>query len=59
MYMWNQVNCAKNHYRKVVASSPYKQWSYSKVLCPLQLESLLDGHLDFVGLICIYARFLG
>jgi len=34
MYMWNQVNCAKNHYGKVGASSPYKQWSYPKVSCP-------------------------
>ena len=36
MYMWNQVNCTKNHYGKVGASSPYKQWSYPKVSCPHQ-----------------------
>ena len=34
MYVWNQVNCTKNHYEKVGASSPYKQWSYPKVSCP-------------------------
>ena len=36
MYMWNQVNCAKNHYGKVGEISPYKQWLYPKVSCPHQ-----------------------
>jgi hypothetical protein len=34
MYMWNQVNCTKNHYAKVGMRSPYNQWSYPKVCCP-------------------------
>jgi hypothetical protein len=34
MYMWNQVNCTKNHYANVGTSSPYKQWLYPMVSCP-------------------------
>ena len=32
--MWNQVNCAKNHYEKVGSNSPYKQRLYPKMSCP-------------------------
>ena len=39
MYMWNQVNCTKNHYANVGTSSPYKQWSYPMVSCPHHLVS--------------------
>ena len=38
LYMWNQVNCTKNHYANVGTSSPYKQWSYSMVSCPHHLQ---------------------
>ena len=36
MYMWNQVNCTKNHYANIGMKSPYNQWSYPKVSYPHQ-----------------------
>ena len=34
MYMWNQVNCTKNHYTNIGTSLPYNQWSYPMVSYP-------------------------
>ena len=43
MYMWNQVNCTKNHYANIGISSPYNQWSYLKVSCPHQKGDMLNA----------------
>jgi hypothetical protein len=42
MYMWNHVNCIRNHYVNVRTKSPYNQCSYPKVSCPHH-SPLLDS----------------
>jgi hypothetical protein len=58
MYMWNQVNCTKNHYANVGTSSPYKQWSYPMVSCPhhhiyrqTMFCSIIIDHVRNLGII--------
>ena len=52
MYMWNQVNCTKNHYANVGTSSPYNQWSYPMVSCPRQVPYNVNVHVKKLATYC-------